>query len=344
MVRALRVLTFLAAIAAATACQVKDTKAPPLSGPSELGLSLTLQASPDVLTQDGASQATLVVLARDASGQPVRNVTLRVDISVDGRVVDFGTLSSRTLVTGGDGRASTIYTAPPAPLAITANESVVTFVVTPVGTDYANAEARLASIRLVPGGVIIPPSAAVPGFSFTPDKPLENEAVGFDGSACQTDTAVNCSRGVIVLWAWDFGDGGTATGPTATHRYAAAGSYAVTLSATDGQGRVASTTRYVGVQQAAAPTAAFEFSPTDPTLGVLGDGTTGAVVRVNATASKAAAGRQIVSYAWDFGDGKQKTGVLQDHTYRTANAFVIVLTVTDDLGRSATVSKTVTVK
>lgn len=42
--------------------------------------------------------------------------------------------------------------------------------------------------------------------------------------------------GSIASAAWDFGDGNGATGMTATHRYAAAGSYRVALTVTDDQG------------------------------------------------------------------------------------------------------------
>ena len=42
--------------------------------------------------------------------------------------------------------------------------------------------------------------------------------------------------GTIVSYAWDFGDGNTGSGVSPTHTYAAAGSYAVTLTVTDDDG------------------------------------------------------------------------------------------------------------
>lgn len=344
MARALRAFTLLVAVAALTACTVKETKAPALSGPSELGLSLTLQATPDVLQQDGASQATLTVLARDGNGQPVRNITCRIDIAVSGTVADFGRLSARTVTTGSDGRATVVYTAPPAPLAVTASESTVSLQATPIGTDYSNETTRSVAIRLVPPGLITPPSGASAGFSMAPETVAEMAPVTFNGSLCTADTGTNCSKGVVTSWSWNFGDGGTASGAVTTHTFTTAGSYLVTLTVTDAQGRPASTTRSVIVTALSGPTPAFDISPTNPALGVLGDGTVGAIIYVNASSSKPAVGRQIVAYNWDFGDGKLKTGALQDHTYRTATTFTIVLTVTDDLGRTGTISKAITVK
>jgi PKD repeat protein len=53
---------------------------------------------------------------------------------------------------------------------------------------------------------------------------------------------VDCSRDpgdVGIAWrAWDFGDGATAVGPAATHRYTSAGAYEVTLTLATFDGRV----------------------------------------------------------------------------------------------------------
>ena len=69
------------------------------------------------------------------------------------------------------------------------------------------------------------------------------------GTAATTTFQFNAadSQGSISTYAWDFGDGGTGSGQTASHQYAAAGTYTVRLTITDTSGRVATTTKSVTV-------------------------------------------------------------------------------------------------
>ena len=62
--------------------------------------------------------------------------------------------------------------------------------------------------------------------------------------AC-TFTSTATDDGGIETWAWDFGDGGSASDLIATHTYAVGGSYDVTLTATDSLGAEDDTTRTV---------------------------------------------------------------------------------------------------
>src|SRR5262245_35035885 len=81
-------------LALTSACTMKSQEPPPLSGPSEFDLSISLAASPDQLQQDGASQSLITVTARDANSAPVRNLTLRAAMSIQGTPQDFGSLSA----------------------------------------------------------------------------------------------------------------------------------------------------------------------------------------------------------------------------------------------------------
>jgi PKD repeat protein len=53
--------------------------------------------------------------------------------------------------------------------------------------------------------------------------------------------------GTVARWSWEFGDGSTATGPTASHAYAAAGSWPVRLTVTDDAGATSTVTQTVTV-------------------------------------------------------------------------------------------------
>ena len=58
----------------------------------------------------------------------------------------------------------------------------------------------------------------------------------------------------------------------------------------------------------------------------------------------AAAGRQIVSYAWDFGGGGSgRSGRDIVKSFGTPGSYVVTLTVTDDAGEKSAVEKTLTV-
>src|SRR5947208_9384606 len=77
----------LIAVAFSSACTVSKTAAPALSGPSELGTSILLTASRDIIPRDGVSQSTINISARSASGQPTQNLTLRIDTVTGGDTI-----------------------------------------------------------------------------------------------------------------------------------------------------------------------------------------------------------------------------------------------------------------
>lgn len=327
----IRTLVTLAGIAALVAsCTSKKQDAPPLSGPSELATSIAMTASPDQLRQDGASQSQIGVLARDSSGQPVRNLSIRFEVAVNGIVTDYGQLSSKTVVTGSDGRATALYTAPSAPVDPVDEGTVVQVLATPIGTDYGNATARSVSIRLVPPGVILPPNGTpTPQFVVSPSAPMTQSDITFDGSLSRDND------GQIVTYTWNFGDGTSGSGQTVKHRYAQGGSYSVTLTVTDDRGLSASVSSTISVSDTATPTADFAFSPTSP---IVGD-----TVFFNAAASRAATGRTLVSYEWTLGTGRTATGVTVSQSYGSPGSYSVTLTVTDDVGKSGTTTKVVPV-
>ena len=319
--------------AIAAGCTMKSQEAPPLTGPSELGTSIVVAVTPDILVQDGSSQSLVTITARDSNGKPLRNLSLRSEIFVGGVATDFGSLSARNLVTDANGRATLVYTSPGAPAGPAVdNNTTVNIVVTPLGSDFGNSTPRLATIRLVPAGIVVPPDGLQPKFTFTPSAPTDHQNVFFDAT---TSTAP--SNNPIASFSWDFGDGSTGSGQTATHSYNTPGTYIATLTIRDAFSRSAATTQTVNVGQGSLPAPAFTFSPTSPQVNQS--------VNFNASASTVGLGRRIASYFWDFGDGTQKStsSATTTHDFVTAGIFVVTLTLTDDAGRTASTTNSVTV-
>jgi len=83
MTRTLNATALVVAIAvvAGAGCTLDKQEAPPISGPSELGTSVTLYASPDTLRQDGASQSQITIQAYDSDGKPYSSLPIRLDIA-----------------------------------------------------------------------------------------------------------------------------------------------------------------------------------------------------------------------------------------------------------------------
>jgi PKD repeat protein len=322
-----------AAIGLLAGCTVQDTEAPDLAGPSELALSLHLQAIPDSILQDGASQSAISITALGPNSQPVRGLTLRVEMRVGDVAADFGTLSSKTVVTGDDGVARLTYTAPPRPVESVGTGTLVTFVVTPVGNDYRGQISREVDLLLVPPGVILPPPGAlVPAFTFSPTTVQTRQIVNFDASGT---TSGGSACGAACTYTWTFGDGGSGSGQVTTHEFRAPGTYVVTLRVTTQRGQAATISQNITVAAGTPPTAAFVFSPASPAVGQ--------DIFFNAEASRAAAGRRLISYDWDFGSGRFANGVTTVKGYNTAGSYNVTLTVTDDANQTGTVTQTVTV-
>lgn len=168
------------------------------------------------------------------------------------------------------------------------------------------------AFRLAPSGENVPPSA-----SFTVD-PATGPALTsflFNGSASSDPD------GTIVSYAWDFGDGATGTGSSATHGFAAQGTYTVTLTVTDNRGGTGTASSNVFVAAANVP----------PTAAIGVTRTANDTFQVSGSASTDSDG-SIASYAWSFGDGATANGVSASHRYAAPGVYTVQLTVTDNLG------------
>ena len=164
--------------------------------------------------------------------------------------------------------------------------------------------------------------------------------------------------GDVVLYAWDFGDGTTGSGPRISHTYNALANtnYPATLIVYDDDGASMSTTAMVSVYVEEiipfdGPTA--ELTASDPVL-VYDSTQLPSVpslfqITFRSEGSVAAPGHQIEIYVWNFGDGDSAT-LTSDaevvHTYRSGaptHTFIVSLTVIDDQGLQDSVVANVTV-
>ncbi len=175
------------------------------------------------------------------------------------------------------------------------------------------------------GSANIPPEAIASGNPVTGTAPLE---VNFDGSASSDED------GTIDSYLWDFGDGNTGSGVTATHTYQTDGNFNATLIVTDNNGAEA-TSSSITINVDAVST---NIPPEAIASGNPVTGTAPLEVNFDGSASSDEDGT-ITSYAWNFGDGNtDDSGEKVTHIYQTAGSFNATITVTDNKGVEATSS------
>lgn len=88
----------------------------------------------------------------------------------------------------------------------------------------------------------------VVGFYYAPGDPSTSDEIEF------YDQSYDPAGGGIASQSWGFGDGATAKGCCPTHRYAADGTYTLTLTVDTTDGRTASRSREVVVRTQARST------------------------------------------------------------------------------------------
>ena len=141
-----------------------------------------------------------------------------------------------------------------------------------------------------------------------------------------------------LTYAWDFGDGTTGTGATASHVYADEGAYVATVTVTDPKGLDATATTTVTVTNVAPVITSFSIPTTLTTLG--------SSVSMQMAATDVGV-NDALSMTVNWGDapagsflptsiGTTPATSSQTHTYAAAGVYTVTLTVTDGDGGVAT--------
>jgi PKD repeat protein len=157
---------------------------------------------------------------------------------------------------------------------------------------------------------------------------LQSESVSFEGSA--TDPEDGLLTGSFLVWTSSI-DGQIGLGLQFSRSDLSIGTHTIRLVATDTEGAADTATVSIGVGGVPNqdPTASFSFSCSNLTCSF--------------TDGSADPDGTVVAWSWQFGDGGTSDLQNPQHTFATAGAFDVTLTVTDDGGATDDVMRQVSV-
>ncbi|MBI3286364.1 MAG: PKD domain-containing protein [Burkholderiales bacterium] len=169
-------------------------------------------------------------------------------------------------------------------------------------------------------------STAMPESSLSVSLGAPNQALLYTGRALSLTAQATSSANLSVTYAWDFGDGSTASGKTVSHIYQKAGTYLVKITATDSNNKMATASGNLVIVDATITTPFISFSPAAPKAG--------GELTFSASASDTSGG--VLTYIWDFGDGSAAaSGASVKHTYSNYGIYTVKVLASNDLGISA---------
>ncbi|WP_282116695.1 PKD domain-containing protein [Cellulophaga baltica] len=283
----------------------------------------TIQTYTVNVTVPSANQAPTAVASSDVtSGAPSLAVQFTGDTSSDPDTGD-------TLTYAWDfGDGSTATTANPSHSFTTAGTYTVTLTITDDGTPVLTSTDTIT--------IIVTDANQAPTAVATSDvtSGTPSLAVQFTG-----DTSSDPDTGDTLTYAWDFGDGTTATTANPSHTFTTAGTYNVTLTVTDDGTPVLSSSEVTLTITVNAPA---NQAPTAVATSDIITGEASLAVQFTGDTSTDPDAGDVLTYAWDFGDGTTATTANPSHTFTTAGTYTVTLTVTDD-GTPALSSSEVTI-
>ena len=189
-----------------------------------------------------------------------------------------------------------------------------------VPEDWATSQAPGGTPRARNSASNLPPQGE---FTFSPSPAHPDEPVLFDA------TNAYDPNGTIISFAWDFGDGDTGAGQTASHTYREVGVYTVSLTMKDNAGAVTQVERTVPVVKPRKVLVDFSVLPPDgKRIMQSGDPITFSDESLVVEGS-------LLDWTWAFGDGATGRGQTASHTYSSGGVYVVTHTVIDDQGERA---------
>ena len=187
------------------------------------------------------------------------------------------------------------------------------------------------NLGVPPAGILLDPAVSNAAPIADAGGPYSGEAgttvIQFNGSGSSD------SDGDALTFAWDFGDGSTATGAMPTHIYVTADDFQVTLVVNDSQ-----TDSDPAVTTASITAPPSNLAPTANAGGPY-EGEPGLSTTFNGSLSSDPNG-DALTFAWDFGDGAMDVGVAPTHTFAADGIYAISLIVND--GQVDSVASTTT--
>lgn len=176
------------------------------------------------------------------------------------------------------------------------------------------------------------------GLKFSLTSPVPPQIIALDGptsvltgeSVTYTATVNEEEAERPLSYQWQFGDGSTDSGSTASHTYNQPGTYTVTFSASNSAGEASESITV----EATAPPVPAQITSTNATPNPVEEGET---VRFSSNVQ----GDRPLSREWSFGEGSTAMGESPTHTYDEPGQYTARLQVSNEAGED---SRTVTVR
>ena len=262
----------------------------------------------------GGSSTKTATIKADPLPAPVANFTVRPASGVAPLVVKFANTTVGRVDSWewdfGDGARCSDVKSP-----VHTYNQPGSYAVTLTATNSGGTSVKTAATPITAN----PPPVPVTDFTMAPLR----------GYAPLTVRFRNRTVGKVDSWLWDFGDNSTSTDANPGHVYAQAGSYAVTLSATNvgGTGTTTSVTRIM-VTLPPLPAAKFSITPATGYAPLT-------VQFTNRTSGR------VDSWLWHFGDGSTSTDANPTHVYAQVGNYTVTLSATNLAGTGTATVPTV---